>query len=163
MHSLSHMLQKLWRHPWRNWWMLFRAGGLTVLMWIGLSIFSLSRVRKGLRRTAAWLPQRDSSTPRYRMRTAWAAQAVGRRLLPEGPCLTQALVLQYLLLRRGDDSTELHIGVTKSDEEGLQAHAWVERDGRVLIGGTDAPRKYERFDELDVKTNSRGSVDRLPW
>lgn len=96
------------------------------------------------------------------MRAAWAAHAVGRRLLPERPCLTQALVLQYLLLRRGDDSAELHVGVTKSDEEELQAHAWIERDGRVLIGGTNAPKKYERFDDLDVKTNPRGSVDRLP-
>lgn len=135
---------------------------LIVLVRIGLSVFSLSRVRQGLRRAATWFPQGASSTPRYRMRAAWAAHAVGRRLLPERPCLTQALVLQYLLLRRGDDSAELHIGVTKSDEEELQAHAWIERDGRVLIGGTNAPKKYERFDDLDVKTNPRGSVDRLP-
>lgn len=94
------------------------------------------------------------------MRAAWAADAMGRRLLPERPCLTQALVLQYLLLRRGDDSAELHIGVTKSNEE-LQAHAWMERNGRVLIGGTDAPGKYERFSDLGEKMESRGSANRF--
>jgi len=95
------------------------------------------------------------------MRAAWAARAVGRRFLPERPCLTQALVLQYLLLRRGDDSTELHIGVTKTDEE-LQAHAWVERSGRVLIGGTEAPGKYERFSDLEEKIQAQESSTRLP-
>lgn len=85
------------------------------------------------------------------MRAAWAAHAIGRRFLPERPCLTQALVLQYLLLRRGDDAAELHIGVTKDKEGALQAHAWVERKGRVLIGGKNAPKTYERFEDLGEK------------
>jgi hypothetical protein len=89
----------------------------------------------------------------YRHRAAWAAHAVGRRFLPERPCLTQALVLQYLLLRHGDEATELHIGVTK-EKEGLQAHAWIERNGTVLIGGKNSPREYERFQDLGRKLGS---------
>ncbi len=159
MPSLRRGLQKLWRHPWRNWWMLFRASVLTVAVRAGLSLWPLGRVTRGLRRAAQWRPPRSTSTPRYRMRAAWAARAVGRRFLPERPCLTQALVLQYLLLRRGDDEAELHIGVAKN-EDGLQAHAWVERNGRVLIGGADSPQEYERFDDLTRKVRSTTSADR---
>jgi len=127
------------------------AGGLTAVVRVALSIVPLRRLTRALRRVAAWLPQWGRSTPQYRLRAAWAVHAVGRRLLPERPCLTQALVLQYLLLRRGDDTAELHIGVTKSEDEGLQAHAWVERDSQVLIGGTNAPARYRRFEDLKAK------------
>lgn len=143
--SFFRRLRMLWRHPWPNWWMLLRATGLTVLVWAGLSTVPLGRLTRALRRTARGLPHVGESTPLYRRRAAWAAQAVGRRFLPERPCLTQALVLQYLLLRRGDEAAELHIGATKSDDGVLQAHAWVERDGRVLIGGARSPDEYERF------------------
>jgi hypothetical protein len=70
---------------------------------------------------------------------------VGARLLPNRPCLTQALVLQYLLLRRGDTLAKLHIGVAKGEDGELLAHAWIERGGRVLIGGATSPRTYRRL------------------
>ncbi|WP_251979821.1 lasso peptide biosynthesis B2 protein [Salinibacter ruber] len=76
------------------------------------------------------------------------------------PCLTQALVLQYLLLRRGDDAAELHIGVRKDEDTGLQAHAWVERSGQVLIGGTGAPDTYERFEDLGAKLEAENTPNR---
>ena len=151
MPSFGRSLRKLWRQPWQNWWMLFRAGGLTVLVRASLAVFSLKRVTRGLRRTADGLPHWSPPTSTYRRRAVWAARVAGRRLLPEGPCLTQALVLQYLLRRRGDESSQLHIGVAKQDDEGLRAHAWVERDGRVLIGGADAPEKYERLGNISQK------------
>ena len=159
MRPLHHALRTLWQHPWQNWGLLVYVGGLTVCVRACLSVYSLNRVTRGLRRVALRLPQRSSATPRYRMRASWAAHAVGRRLLPERPCLTQALVLQYLLLRRGDDAAELHIGVTKAEDGSLQAHAWVERTGRVLIGGADSPEKYERFDDLARKVRSAQPAD----
>jgi len=137
--------------------MLLYAGTLTALVRVGLSVYSLRQVTGGLRRFAGWFPRWGASTPAYRKRAAWAARVVGRRLLPERPCLTQALVLQYLLLRRGDDSAELHIGVKKNKDEELQAHAWVERKGYVLIGGAEAPEKYERFSDLAEEIQSQGS------
>jgi len=158
MASFIRRFRTLWQHPWRNWWMLLRAAGLTGLVWAGLSAAPLGRMTRVLRRTAAALPSLGRPSSTYRRRAAWAAHAVGRRLLPERPCLTQALVLQYLLLRRGDDAPELHIGVAKG-EDGLQAHAWVERNGRVLIGGTNSPREYERFDDLAHKVRPTESGD----
>ncbi|WP_103027906.1 lasso peptide biosynthesis B2 protein [Salinibacter altiplanensis] len=151
MNVIVRTFRKLWQHPWQNWGLLLHAAALTVGIRTGLAAASLSHMTRGLRRVATGLPQTRDATPWYRRRAAWAAHAVGRRLLPERPCLTQALVLQYLLLRRGDDAAELHIGVTKDEDDTLQAHAWVKRKGHVLIGGMDAPGTYERFEDLGEK------------
>jgi hypothetical protein len=157
MPFLGRSLRKLWAQPWQNWGMLLHAGILTVLVRTSLSAVSLKQMKQGLRRTAQGLPQWATSSPTYRRRAAWAARVVGRRLLPERPCLTQALVLQYLLLRRGDTSAQLHIGVAKCEGEGFRAHAWVGRAGDVLIGGPTAPDKYERFDDLSTKLEAQES------
>jgi len=160
LNALARGFRKLWRHPWQNWGLLLYAGTLTAGVRAGLSISSLSLVTRTLRHVATNLPRESAATPQYRMRAAWVAHAVGKRLLPNRPCLTQALVLQYLLLRRGEDSAQLHIGVTKGEDEHLQAHAWVERDGRVLIGGADAPEMYERFEDLESKIGSSNAPKR---
>jgi hypothetical protein len=53
----------------------------------------------------------------------------------------------------------LHIGVAKN-EDGFQAHAWVERNGQVLIGGANSPQEYKRFGDLARKMRSTESADR---
>lgn len=130
--------------------MLARVLCLTMLVRGLLGIWSLSDVSRWLKKTARQFSSRTQDDEAHRERAAWAANAVGHRLLPKRPCLTQALVLQYILLRGGDELAQLHIGVAKEDEE-LQAHAWVERNGKVLIGGTASPHKYERFGDLEEK------------
>ena len=140
-----------WWRPVGDWWMLLCAMGLTVCIRLALSVWSLRQVTQAIRRIASHLPRLGTATPAYRRRAAWAANAVGHRFLPNRPCLTQALVLQYLLLRRGDDRSELHIGVAKGKEGELLAHAWIERNGRILIGGTASPHKYQRLDGIAQK------------
>lgn len=79
-------------------------------------------------------------------RTIWAVDAVGRRLMPERPCLTQALVGRLLLARDGID-VSLHIGVMK-DQDALKAHAWLEQDDTVILGGERSREKYRAFPAL---------------
>lgn len=136
--------------------MLARVLCLTLLVRGLLSIWSLSTVSRWLKKTAQRFPTQTQNSEAYRERAAWAANAAGYRLLPKRPCLTQALVLQYILLRSGDESARLHIGVTKTEGE-LQAHAWVERNGKVLIGGPESPHNYEPFGDLDAKIGSEGT------
>lgn len=64
--------------------------------------------------------------------------AVGRvsRAVPGATCLTQALAAQLLLSRRGQTS-QLRIGVTRAPHQRLRAHAWLERDGIIVIGAAD--------------------------
>ena len=64
----------------------------------------------------------------------WAVTAVGNRLFPTTPCLTQAVVVHRLFRRRGR-SSELRIGVRKDGRGRFGAHAWVESDGEIVIGG----------------------------
>ena len=63
----------------------------------------------------------------------WAITRAAR-FIPAASCLTQALSLQVLLGRRGLGS-RLCIGVRKGQHDKFEAHAWVERGGRVVIGG----------------------------
>jgi hypothetical protein len=63
---------------------------------------------------------------------AWAIRATSP-YVPGSRCLCQALAGQVLLALKGF-STELRIGVQKSDSSGLKAHAWLERQGMILIG-----------------------------
>jgi hypothetical protein len=63
----------------------------------------------------------------------WAVSACARRI-PGTRCLPVALVLQRLLRAAGHRS-EFHIGVAHDAGRQLAAHAWVVRDGAILVGG----------------------------
>ena len=64
----------------------------------------------------------------------WAVKAVSR-YVPVATCLTQALALQWLLARSGHTS-RIHLGARKDVEGKFAAHAWVECEDRVVIGGS---------------------------
>jgi hypothetical protein len=65
-------------------------------------------------------------------RVAWAVM-VSSRYLPAATCLTQSLATLLLLSQKGQKA-DLKIGVAKCSEGKLQAHAWVETEGRIVIG-----------------------------
>ena len=69
---------------------------------------------------------------------SWAVSVASRRV-PRATCLTQALALQLLLAHEGRPSN-LRIGVAKAEDGRLQAHAWLETEGRVVIGGGEVER-----------------------
>lgn len=55
-------------------------------------------------------------------------------VLGNSKCLAKALTTQTLMKVHGY-SSELKIGVAKENGSSLQAHAWVEHRGKVIIGG----------------------------
>ena len=63
---------------------------------------------------------------------AWAVKTASR-YLPWTACLTNALTGYYLLNRHGH-SSRLHIGVKKTDEQTIAAHAWLTQADRIIIG-----------------------------
>ncbi len=73
-------------------------------------------------------PETVSSVPRL----AWLVEVAGRYNPVAATCLKQALVLSWLLGRRGLAVT-LHIGVARNAET-LAAHAWLENNGHVIFG-----------------------------
>jgi hypothetical protein len=83
-----------------------------------------------------------------RRRIVQSVESISRRILKERPCLTQALVAQRFLNQEGFETT-LRIGVAKEGHE-LLAHAWLERGGRVVTGGSTSPERYKPLDPVQA-------------
>jgi hypothetical protein len=113
--------------------LLFHTIFLVGIVRIGLWVASLRLLRRMLSRSAHRASQLEAPAERL----AWAV-TVGGRLFPKTSCLVQSLVLQHLLTRAGHEAT-VRIGVSK--ESDFEAHAWVECDKQVFLGGA-APERY---------------------
>jgi Transglutaminase-like superfamily len=74
----------------------------------------------------------------------WAVTLASRYVPRSRTCLTQALAVQSLLGWRGHP-TVLRIGVAKEGAV-FRAHAWVESQGRVILGGLD--EEFSRYTPL---------------
>lgn len=72
-------------------------------------------------------------------RLVWLVEVAGR-YAPGTTCLTTALAAGLVLRRRGV-ATTLRIGVSRRGRD-LTAHAWLEADGRVLVGAAES-QDYE--------------------
>jgi Transglutaminase-like superfamily len=78
----------------------------------------------------------------------WTVNA-GSRYMPGGvKCLARALTTHLLLTRQGYAS-ELRIGVAKTVTGELEAHAWIEYQGRVVIGHLNDLSRYIPFPSLE--------------
>jgi hypothetical protein len=132
--------RELWRLTFRDRWLLFKSGALVLLIRLGLVILPFSvllRLLGLLRSTLIKSGKPDRTSLR---KIAWAVSAVSRRV-PDATCLTQALATQVLLGRQGYVSA-LRIGVAKDPKGRLEAHAWVESSGTVVIGQAPDLSKY---------------------
>jgi hypothetical protein len=126
--------------------LLVEAGFLVVLIRLGLWLFPFRALRRILARMT-YLPSllRDKH-PVSTDRIAWAVERTSR-YVPAATCLTQALAAQVLMRRRGF-AVCLRIGVAKDEREQLIAHAWVETEGKVVVGRSGYQR-YTPFPALD--------------
>jgi hypothetical protein len=98
---------------------------------LALTVVPYAALRR-LRRPVVRLVTARSTRP-FDERSVVDAVRIASRHVTRATCLTQAIALHLMLARRGADS-ELVVGVA-STEGRFEAHAWVDRDGRVLIGG----------------------------
>jgi hypothetical protein len=111
---------------------LTEAAAATLAMEIGLGLlpprwcFALVRARGRLARRRG-----DAA------RLAALARIADRHLPGRAGCLRRALVLAWLLGRRGF-RTRIWIGVAR-DQETLLAHAWIETDHGVFFRAADLP------------------------
>lgn len=112
---------------------------------IGLALLGFRR----LRRTLALLARTRTTAPLPPARVAWAVAAAGRRMPGGSGCLVQALAAQALLARHGH-AAELRIGVARAGE-GINAHAWLERDGQPLFGHP-GPQRHTVLPPLEPRS-----------
>jgi Transglutaminase-like superfamily len=109
----------------------------------------------GVRRWQAtlerWSPRPDAgatAATAVAQRTAWLVQAAARYFAGRDSCLSQSLVLWWLLRYRGM-AAEVRVGARRH-ADGLQAHAWVEYRGRVLNDRGDEGSPFVSFDRALV-------------
>lgn len=96
------------------------------LMLVVLPFRHVARASAWLAAGRAWLPRQAPVRVAYRI-------ARVARWVPGASCLTQALAATSLLAWHGHASV-VRYGV-RTTPAGLEAHAWVEHDGVVLVGG----------------------------
>ena len=88
--------------------------------------------------------QRASAPTVTRDQVRWAMSRA-QRVVPGATCLPQALAAEALL-KRGGLPADLRIGVRKDASGKLLAHAWVESEGRIVVG--DLPGGVDVYTRL---------------
>ncbi len=133
-------LRKFFRLSLADQLFLLRVALLLGLVRLGLSLLPFPTLRRLLGRFARpACAQPADETALLRVTTA--VEITSRRVQGRITCLTRALVTHMLLLRRGYPA-ELRIGVAHGADGKLEAHAWVEYAGRVIMGLQEDMGRY---------------------
>jgi transglutaminase superfamily protein len=131
------MLGKFLRLAARDWRLLARAAVFLIAAKIALRMTSVADARNALARFLA--AGRRPAIPPSPERITWAVATAGRVIPGLRNCLLQALAAEAFLARAGYDC-RLQIGAAKDGPHKLVAHAWLERDGRILLGDFEPAR-----------------------
>lgn len=124
------------------------------------TVFLLGTIRLGLwllpfpilqRLLTKMTQTQESPTQIPLARVVWAVTVVSRYMPGEVKCLARALATQILLARHGYQA-QLRIGVAKGERGQLEAHAWVESQGKIVIGGIKNLGRYTPLPTLEVNS-----------
>jgi hypothetical protein len=125
---------------------LYLRALLTVgIVRLGLWALPFQRLR-GLVERFAVPPPGGSSPGRLPADTIARAVLAAERYIPRATCLTLSLA-GYILFVRSGYHADLRIGVTRTEQGRLEAHAWMEYNGEVLVGD-HAPGRYKTFERV---------------
>jgi hypothetical protein len=120
--------------------LIIEATVLLLLVRLGLWTLSFDTLRRWL----GGIQARDTrSTNDVPKRVAWAIAAVARRLPFRITCLVETLAAHAMLRRCGLAST-VRFGVKGGAGRAIpiDAHAWLECDGAVIVGQIENLREY---------------------
>ena len=113
---------------------------ILLLVRLGLLLMSFAKLKQIVDRTPRLIANQQSIIIPSCAQITWAVNVVGN-LPPSAKCLARALTAQVLLHCCSYQST-LVIGVTKNQQGDLNAHAWVEKDGKIIMGGSPHISRY---------------------
>lgn len=125
----------------RTWLLLFR---IRLMLWV----LPYRRWRQIAAHMIRVENERQLDRPQVNQITR--AVRVMSKYVPQASCLTQALAAQTLLANEGQRS-QLRVGVTQNSGK-LEAHAWVQIDGRVVIGGRESVVRFSAFPTLELES-----------
>jgi hypothetical protein len=128
--------------------LLLRTGLLLWVARLGLWLLPLPTLRRLMTklRPSEPISPKDSANIE---KIVWAV-TLASRYVPAATCLTQALAARILLVQHGEPAL-LRIGLAKNDAGKLEAHAWVESRGRIVIGDSRQLFRYTRFPSVEEK------------
>jgi hypothetical protein len=145
LRSPAKRLRRFLRRPAAEQRLLFKAMLLLVATRLGLWLLPFQALRQILGRLAETSVRPSKREELSVEKTVWGVEAAGKLMPWASTCLTQALAAQVLLMRRRY-SARLRIGVAKGDGDRLEAHAWIESEGKVVIGD----QQLDRYTSLAV-------------
>jgi hypothetical protein len=106
---------------------------------LGITCAPVPAVRRALGRFRPWAIALGGRAPESRV--IWAINASARCQAGHSTCLARALAAELLLPPAGTPLTVV-IGVMPPVDGRLKSHAWLERNGRVVMGGDESRRDY---------------------
>lgn len=128
--------------------LLARAAALQTLAAIAVRLLPFARAQRLLAAAAAIGP-RPAASASVDARVVQAVHAVSTHL-PGSTCVTDALVAQSLLARCGCETTVCFgIARQRAGDRPIDAHAWLEHGGIIVIGGRAA--RYDRLQPLHTR------------
>jgi hypothetical protein len=144
--------KKIRNYPSRSWpnlWLLVESALWLVSIKFGLHIFRFQTLREIL--SIASLMRRFSGEPAQDSleRVVWSIEKSSCYLPRSINCLPRALAAQVMLTQRGHD-VEVIIGARRNQQRRLNAHAWVEHQGKVIIGNMKDLSQYSPLKNAEV-------------
>jgi hypothetical protein len=130
-------LRKLSRLPSTEQWLLLKTVLLLETMRLGMRWLPFRSLRRLLEAAEAVPPAPRRSQRLPAPTIARTIRLASRNTPGLKTCLAQALAGRLLLVRHGHPAV-LRIGVAGGEQ--FKAHAWVECEGKVLIGGHELDR-----------------------
>ncbi len=123
---------------------------LVVQIRVGLWLFPFKRVHRRYGRSLGRRPGWGTAVPdSAAVRSIGAAVRRSSRLVPAATCLPQALAAHVMLERRAVPN-DLRFGVARASTGALEAHAWVEVGGAVIVGDLPDLSRYQQMPDLPV-------------
>jgi hypothetical protein len=143
-------LQRALRLTFRESLLLLAAGGVLLLVRLGLWVLPFHALRRMLSVTAPGDLEARAADPNCGRKVGWAVERMSA-CVPAATCLTQALAADWLLRWLGQP-TQLRIGAQKDDKGELHAHSWLESGGLVVVGRLPDLASYKVLTGRNPKT-----------
>lgn len=115
---------------------------------LGLWLLSFQTLQTLLARVSQPATSTVKLEPRSIGNIIWAVNLSSRYMPGQVKCLARALTTQ-VLMKQSHYTAELRIGVAKGESGKLEAHAWIEHQGRVVIGYLQDLSRYTPMPSLD--------------
>jgi hypothetical protein len=139
-------IRKFLRLPLSDQGLLLQSFTLLASITLGLRVLPFQLVAATLGSLASRSSvRRTGQVPAERV--AWAVR-IASHYLPAADCLSRALATRTLLKRRGY-TAKIYIGLSRAAKGQLEAQAWVESEGAIVMGGLPDLARYAASPSLE--------------